>query len=93
VANTYLQAKKQQQDKALQEKALASQEATRNATQFGAVAPYVPEAQIPGVAKQYGINIPQAQPQGQMPMGNPMEEAAQQSLPQAQSMESPLIQH
>lgn len=78
---SYAQMKAQEQQKAMQEKILASQDASRMATQFGAVAPYVPEAQIPNVARQYGINIPGAQPVVPAPMGSPAEQIAQQSLP------------
>jgi hypothetical protein len=102
IADIYLQHKKQQQDKAFQQKNFENQEASRKAAQFGAVAPYVPEAQIPATAKQYGINIPQAQPAaqapintpiGQAPLGTPAEEEAQQSLPGEHPVESPIIQH
>lgn len=44
----------------LQEKQLAFQDQQRKVTEFGAVAPYVPEDQIPGLAKNYGVNIPVA---------------------------------
>ncbi len=78
VLGTYMQLKGQQDS-------LASLDAQRKATEFKAVADYVPEDQIPGVAKQYGINIPQA---GSTPpimstgtAITPNEMAAQQSLP------------
>ncbi len=77
---TYAQMKAQEQSKALQERMFASQEASRKASQFGAVAPYVPEAQIPNVASQYGITIPGAQPKVPSPVGTPAEQVAQQSL-------------
>lgn len=78
---TYAQMKQQEQNKSLQERMLASHDASRKATQFGAIAPYVPEAQIPSVATQYGINIPGAQPAAPVSTGIPAEIAAQQSLP------------
>lgn len=52
-AGLYLHVKQQQQ-------ALASLDAQRKADEFKTVADYVPEAQIPALAKQYGINIPGA---------------------------------
>lgn len=45
-----------------QQDAAASLDAERKAKEFGAVAPYVPEAQIPALGKNYGINIPVQQP-------------------------------
>mgnify|MGYP000703193582 CR=1 FL=1 len=62
--NTYVQMKQQQQAQDIQKQQLASQDATRKATQFGAVAHYVPEDQIPQVAEQYGITIPTENPEG-----------------------------
>lgn len=68
-----------------QEEQKASLDAQRKAAEFKAIADYVPEDQIPGVAKQYGINIPSA---GSTPpvvstgtAVTPNEMAGQQSLP------------
>ncbi len=93
IMQMYAKQKQQEEQKAFQEKQFASQEASRKATQFGAIAPYVPEAQIPNVATQYGIHIPSAQPSGSpaMPMGSPAEEVAQQSLPSEHQPGSSLI--
>jgi hypothetical protein len=44
----------------LQQQQLASLEGSRKAAEFKAIADYVPEDQIPALARQYGINIPQA---------------------------------
>lgn len=52
---TYVQNKLQQQQ-------LASLEGQRKAGEFKAIADYIPEAQIPSVAKNYGINIPSFTP-------------------------------
>lgn len=50
----------QYQQHKLQQSQLASLEASRKANEFKAIADYVPEAQLPDVAKQYGINFPSA---------------------------------
>lgn len=42
-----------------QAQALKVAQDTKRAEQFKAIADYLPEQQIPGVARQYGINIPQ----------------------------------
>lgn len=87
------------QRKAAQHKeALAQQQ--RDTQTFTAVAPYAEEAAIPGLAKQYGVNIPSA---GSTPpvvstgtAVTPNEMAAQQSLPsehpEGVPETSPLIQ-
>lgn len=70
-----------------QQKALESLDASRKANEFKAVADFVPEDQIPGLAKQYGINIPGAVPRTVSPAPaqgiypTPLEDQAQQSLP------------
>lgn len=66
---TYVNLKKQQQDRAFQEKVLASEDAKRKAQEFGAIAPYIPEAQIPAYAQSMGLNIPNQTPVAAAPMG------------------------
>lgn len=92
---TYVQQKTQQEQRDFQKKQLESQDAQRKAMEFKAVADYVPEAQIPDLAKGYGINIPSA---GGVPPAvssgtapTSMEESAQQSLPSEHSGVSPVV--
>jgi len=83
---SYIQMKTQQQQ-------MASLEAARKAAEFKAVADYVPEDQIAGLAKNYGINIPTAgavpptpstgtvpSPQANPMAVTPVEQGAQQSM-------------
>lgn len=55
--NAYAQQRQQRQ---YQQQVLASLDAQRKANEFKSVADYVPEAQIPALARNYGISIPPA---------------------------------
>ena len=85
----------------MQEQALASLDAQRKATEFKAVADYVPEAQIPAVAQQYGIKIPTQesstpQPaQSSVPPNTVVDPATNQPMSSASASPatSPIIDH
>lgn len=96
----YAAEKDKQKHEKYQQQALASLDAQRKATEFKAQADYTPEAQIPDLAKQYGMpylsqaqsaTAPTAQPQntGYSPQGQPMSMA--QPEDQAPSI-SPIVQ-
>lgn len=75
-----------------QQQQMASLDASRKANEFKAVADYIPENQIPTVAKQYGINIPTAQAPGPVATSSGMPTGLEQSSRMSIQSEHPDIQ-
>lgn len=90
---TYMQLKQQQQQQAYQQQVLASTDAERKAKEFGAIAPYIPEEQIPAYAKSMGLNIPQMAPASTPGGAEPNFSAISGEQQQVTPMGSPIIAH
>lgn len=76
----YAQNKKEEENKKYQQQALTSLDAQRKATEFKAMADYLPEKQVAGVGRAYGLPFPAQTPDpteqppntGYTPQGQPM---------------------
>ena len=84
ILNAYAE---QRRNRNFQQQQLMSLDAQRKAKEFEAIAPYIPEAQIPSAAKQYGINV---QTEGSVP---PIQSTGTVAGEIPQDSTSPFINH